>query len=248
LYKPFLAIKKVNLSFIGFCKLEARTQRERKHTYQRARFCIILKQMSKNNLQILMATKNGGKITELKKLLACLPIQLLSLRDFPDVAEVRETGGTFAANAALKAQGYARQTGIISLADDSGLEVVALGGAPGVFSARYAGENASDAARIKKLLREISRTGNENRSARFVCAMAIADKNGVIIYAAEEFCEGAIASATRGSNGFGYDAVFIPTGFNKTFGELSDAIKQKISHRARASIKIIRYLRDFIAV
>ena len=185
---------------------------------------------------------------ELKKLLADLPIELLSLKDFSDVIEVEETGSTFAENAALKAQNYTLQTGIMSLADDSGLEVTSLNGAPGVFSARYAGENVSDKTGIEKLLEEISQTRNENRAARFVCAMAIANKNGVIIYAAEEFCEGAIAFAPRGSNGFGYDPVFIPAGFNKTFGEISGTIKQKISHRGRASIKIIRYLRDFIAV
>lgn len=195
-----------------------------------------------------MATKNSGKIMELKKLLADLPIELLSLKDFSDVIEVEETGSTFAENAALKAQNYTLQTGIMSLADDSGLEVTSLNGAPGVFSARYAGENVSDKTGIEKLLEEISQTRNENRAARFVCAMAIANKNGVIIYAAEEFCEGAIAFEPRGSNGFGYDPVFIPAGFNKTFGEISGTIKQKISHRGRASIKIIRYLRDFIAV
>jgi len=204
--------------------------------------------MNKNNFQILIATKNSGKIKELKELLADLPIKLLSLKDFPDVAEVEETGATFAENAALKARGYALQTGVFALADDSGLEVAALGGAPGIFSARYAGENVSDETRIEKLLEETNQTQNENRAARFVCAMSIADRNGEIIYTAEAFCEGTIAFKQRGLNGFGYDPVFIPSGFDKTLGELSASIKRKISHRARASIKIIRYLRDFIAV
>jgi len=204
--------------------------------------------MNKNNFQILMATKNSGKIKELKELLADLPIKLLSLKDFPDAAEVEETGGTFAENAALKAQSYALQTKIYALADDSGLEVAALDGAPGIFSARYAGENVRDETRIEKLLEEMSQTQNENRAARFVCAMSIADRNGEIIFTAEEFCEGTIAFKQRGQNGFGYDPVFIPSGFDKTFGELSAPIKRKISHRGRASIKIIRYLRDFIAV
>lgn len=204
--------------------------------------------MSKNNFQILIATKNSGKILELKELLGDLPIKLLSLKDFPDVVEAAETGATFAENAAIKARGYALQTGVFALADDSGLEVAALGGAPGIYSARYAGENASDAARIEKLLKEMSVTRTENRAARFVCAMAFADKNGEILYTSEEFCEGTIAFEPRGKNGFGYDPVFIPSGFNETFGELSEAIKQKISHRGRASIKIIRYLLDFIAV
>ena len=204
--------------------------------------------MNKNKFQILMATKNSGKIKELKELLADLPIKLLSLKDFPDVIEVEETGATFAENAALKAQSYALQTKIYALADDSGLEVAALDGAPGIFSARYAGENVSDETRIEKLLEEMSRTQNENRAARFVCAMSIADRTGEIIFTAEEFCEGTIAFKQRGQNGFGYDPVFIPSGFDKTFGELSASIKRKISHRARASVKIIRYLRDFIAV
>ena len=196
----------------------------------------------------MIATLNEGKITELKDLLSELPIELLSLRDFPNVSEARETGSTFGENAVLKARCYARQTGIMSLADDSGLEVAALRGAPGVFSARYAGENASDEARIEKLLREINLSGSENRSARFVCSVAIADKNGSVISSVEEYCEGAIAFEPRGTNGFGYDPVFIPSGFDKTFGELSAPVKQKISHRARALTKIIRYLRDFIAI
>lgn len=204
--------------------------------------------MNKKNFQILVATGNAGKIAELKKLLNDLPLELLSLKDFPDVAEVAEIGSNFAENARLKAQGYARQTGFLSLADDSGLEVSALGGAPGVFSARYAGEDVSDRVRMAKLLEEIRRSGSENRSARFVCAMALAGKNGEIMHFVEEYCEGVIAAAPRGTNGFGYDPVFIPFGFDKTFGELPETIKQKISHRARAAIKIIQYLRDFIAV
>ena len=204
--------------------------------------------MNKNSFQILVATGNAGKIAELKKLLADLPFQLLSLKDFPDVVEVAETCTTFAENARLKAQGYARQTGFLSLADDSGLEVSALGGAPGVFSARYAGENISDRFRMEKLLEELRLSASENRSARFVCAMALASKNGEIMHFVEEYCEGTIASEPRGANGFGYDPIFIPSGFDKTFGELPETVKQKISHRSRAAIKIIRYLRDFIAV
>ncbi|HEX8287186.1 MAG TPA: RdgB/HAM1 family non-canonical purine NTP pyrophosphatase [Pyrinomonadaceae bacterium] len=204
--------------------------------------------MNENSFQILVATGNPGKIAELKKLLADLPFDLLSLKDFPDVTEVAETGSTFAENARLKAQGYAQQTGLLSLADDSGLEVSALGGAPGVYSARYAGENVSDRFRMEKLLEEVRRTGSENRSARFVCAMALARKNSEIIHFVEEYCEGTIAAAPRGANGFGYDPVFIPSGFDKTFGELPETVKGKISHRARAAIKIIRYLRDFIAI
>lgn len=204
--------------------------------------------MTNNNFPILIATQNSGKVLELKNLLADLRVEILNLKDFPNIVEAEETGATFVENAALKAESYARQTGILALADDSGLEVAALGGAPGIYSARYAGETASDETRIEKLLNEISRTGNDDRQARFVCAIAIADENGELIFTAEDYCEGKIAFEPRGQNGFGYDPVFIPSGFDQTFGELSEPGKRKISHRARALVKIIRYLRDFIVV
>ena len=204
--------------------------------------------INKNRLQLLVATKNDGKVGELKNLLADLPIELKSLSDFPLLRQVEETGETFTENAALKASGYARQTGLWSLADDSGLEVAALDGAPGVFSARYAGEKADDRENIEKLLRELGRNGDEIRAARFVCAMTIADDAGEIVFTAEDFCNGTIIDAPRGANGFGYDPVFVPVGYAETFGELPASVKQKISHRGRAAGKIIQYLRDFIAV
>lgn len=199
-------------------------------------------------MEILVATKNAGKIKELEQLLAGLPVHLRSLNEFSDVVEAEETGATFAENAVLKARSYASQTRLWALADDSGLEVDALGGAPGVYSARYAGEGASDADRIEKLLSELKSVPDEQRRARFVCAMAVSDANGEIKFLAEETCEGAIARTPSGANGFGYDPVFIPDNFNQTFGELADEIKREISHRARAAKKIIRYLRDFTAV
>ncbi len=199
-------------------------------------------------MQILVATKNTGKIKELERLLADLPVRLRSLDEFPGIIEPQETGATFAENAVLKAQSYALQTGLSALADDSGLEVEALGGAPGIFSARYAGANATDSERIEKLLDELKSTQDEQRRARFVCAMAISDEKGEIKFLAEAVCDGAIARTPEGANGFGYDPVFIPDGFNQTFGELSGEIKREISHRARAAKKIIRYLRDFTAV
>jgi XTP/dITP diphosphohydrolase len=199
-------------------------------------------------MKLLIATNNDGKIKELHELLADLPIELKSLREFENVGDVAETGETFEDNAILKAREYALQTNLWSVADDSGLEVDALGGAPGVFSARYAGEGAGNAEKIEKLLREIDRTQDKNRSARFVCVMAIADEKGAIKFVARGFCEGKIAEKQAGNGGFGYDPVFIPAGFENTFGELSSEIKRQISHRARASAKIIRYLRDFIVV
>jgi len=196
--------------------------------------------------ELFIATKNVGKVKELGKLLENLPLRLRGLDDFPNTIEPEETCATFVENAVLKAKYYAQQTGGWALADDSGLEVAALNNAPGVFSARYAGEKASGKERIEKLLRELD--GIENRAARFVCAMAIADDTGEIKFVAEGVCSGKIALAASGANGFGYDPVFIPDGFSVTFGELTGEIKQQISHRARATVKIIQYLRSIHAV
>lgn len=202
---------------------------------------------TKGTLHILIATKNIGKIKEVKRLLANLPLELRSLNEFSNVIDVEETGATFTENAVLKAKSYALQTGLWALADDSGLEVAALNGAPGVFSARYAGENSTDNVKITKLLEELNKTRDKKRRARFVCAMAIADDKGEIKFLAEGICDGAIALTSSGTNGFGYDPIFIPEGFEQTFGKLSDEIKMKISHRAQAIKKIIRFLGDFIA-
>lgn len=199
------------------------------------------------NFKLLIATKNIGKIKELERLLNDFPVTLRNLQDFPDVAEPEETGSTFAENAALKARYYALQTGLSALADDSGLEVSALNNRPGVLSARYAGENASDTEKIEKLLSELKGIPDDARTARFVCAMALADEEGKIKHLTEGICSGKISFKPSGKNGFGYDPVFIPEGFHETFGELSNEIKQKISHRAHASKKIIAYLQGFIA-
>lgn len=196
---------------------------------------------------LLIATKNAGKIKELKELTANLPLRISDLSEFPNVVEPEETGATFIENASLKARYYAAQTGVAALADDSGLEVAALGGAPGIFSARYAGDAASDADRIEKLLEELKRTPEENRRARFVCAAAFAGETGEIKFTAEGVCDGKIIFEPRGENGFGYDPIFVPDGFVETFGELSDTVKRQISHRARAIIKIIEQIRLFYA-
>jgi len=198
-------------------------------------------------MKLLVATNNAGKIRELTELLANLPVELYGLSHFEGFFEPEETGATFAENARLKANSYAQQTGFWALSDDSGLEVEALGGAPGVYSARYAGAQATDATRTVKLLDELAATDDAARRARFVCAMAIAAPDGQIKYLAEGICEGRIARNPRGSNGFGYDPIFVPEGFEQTFGELSSTVKRQISHRARAIEKIIRFLRDFTA-
>lgn len=184
--------------------------------------------------EMLIATRNAGKVRELQSLLTALPLRLRSLPEFPATTDVAETGRTFAENAALKASDYARQTGLWSLADDSGLEVDALDGAPGIFSARYAGEHATDEERIELLLRELGQTKDTERKARFICAIAIADTNGEIINLSTGVCEGRITLIPRGTNGFGYDPVFLPDSHTQTFGELSDEVKREISHRASA--------------
>jgi XTP/dITP diphosphohydrolase len=190
--------------------------------------------------ELLIATKNAGKVRELSELLGGLPLTLRDLSEFPEIETADETGATFEENAAIKARFYGHATGLLTLADDSGLEVDALGGAPGVHSARYAGESATDEERVSLLLREIGHA--PNRAARFVCVAAIYDppRDSLNLFRAE--CPGRIAAAPRGSNGFGYDPVFIPSGFTQTFGELADGVKQRISHRGLA----VAAVRDFL--
>jgi len=197
---------------------------------------------------LVLATSNAGKIRELRELFREVPLDLRTLRDFEDVGDVEETGTTFQANAELKARGFALRTGEMCVADDSGLEIEALGNAPGVYSARFAGENTGYDVKIRKLLEMLDETGDTDRRARFVCVMALADARGDVIYLAEGVCNGAIADAPRGENGFGYDPIFIPDGFDLTFGELGNDVKHHLSHRAKAAQLIIRYLLDFIAV
>ena len=184
--------------------------------------------------EILIATRNRGKLREAQELLSDLPFCLRSLNEFPETGEVEETGVTFSENASLKAEAYAAQTRLWTLADDSGLEVDALGGAPGIYSARYAGAGATDAERIARLLEELRDVDEHARSARFVCAIAIADPGSNIINVSLGECEGRIAREPRGAGGFGYDPIFIPDGYDESFGQLSSEIKARISHRARA--------------
>jgi XTP/dITP diphosphohydrolase len=184
--------------------------------------------------ELLIATRNPGKVREVKSLLGSFPFRLRSLAEFPATVEVEETGATFAENAELKAKAYAAQIQCWTLADDSGLEVEALHGAPGVFSARYGGDEATDADRIELLLKALSHTGEAERRARFVSVIAIADNTAKLIQLFTGTCEGRIAREPRGHGGFGYDPVFVPDGYEQSFGELPSHIKQRISHRARA--------------
>lgn len=193
---------------------------------------------------LLLGTRNPGKVHEIKNILADSGWSFSSLQAFPDVETPAETGATYADNAILKARFYALTTGMCALADDSGLEVEALAGAPGIYSARYAGENASDADRRALLLAELAKIPHVNRRARFVAAVAISDAKGSVLNVSEGICAGTIISSPRGSGGFGYDPLFVPDGYTKTFAELTEDIKNGISHRARALLNT----RDFLSV
>jgi XTP/dITP diphosphohydrolase len=184
--------------------------------------------------ELLVATGNAGKLRELRDLLGDEAFTLVGLADLPHSKTVPETGATFTENASIKAAGYARQAELLTLADDSGLEVDALDGAPGVWSARYLGEDASYPDRMQALLSALRHTASADRSARFVCAAAIANSEGTVLHVSLATCEGRIAPEPRGSGGFGYDPIFVPQGFELTFAELPPEIKNRISHRARA--------------
>lgn len=196
---------------------------------------------------LVLATSNEGKIVELSQMLAETAISLRSLTDFRSIREVDETGSTFAENAAVKAAGYAIQTGLPTLADDSGLEILALCGRPGIHSARYGGDTTF-AYKMASILAELAAVEPKNRSARFICSIAFANADGRIIQTVEGVCTGVIAEEPRGNRGFGYDPVFVPKGLNHTFGELPEGVKRQISHRARAFSDIMPYLRDFYSV
>ena len=193
-------------------------------------------------VELLVATHNEGKTRELAELLSGIPLRLRSLKEFPRVEEAEETGETFVENAVLKARHYGSRCGLWTLADDSGLEVDALGGVPGVYSARYGGRAISYAERMALLLKELNATNDKERRARFVCVIALADPRTGAVETFEGVCEGRIADAPRGTGGFGYDPLFIPEGHAQSFGELPPEIKQNLSHRARALSKARRHL------
>ena len=186
-------------------------------------------------LQILAATTNKHKIQEFQAMLDATVdagrVAILSPDTIPGFPELVENGATFEENARLKAGQAARYADRAAFADDSGLEVAALNGAPGVYSARYAGDGATDARRIEKLLKELE--GKTDRRARFVCVIALAYR-GDIVETFRGEVTGTIAPEPRGTEGFGYDPIFIPDGYDRTFGELGEEVKSKLSHRARA--------------
>lgn len=191
---------------------------------------------------IVVATTNAHKVGEYRKLLADQNVELKSLLDYPGFPEVEENGETFAENAAIKALAACKYCDVPAFADDSGLEVEALDGRPGVYSSRYAD---SDPERIAKLLKELE--GCENRKARFVCAISIAF-NGEVIETFEGEVRGTITLEPKGEGGFGYDPVFLPDGYDQTFGELPPDVKNKISHRAMAFKKAMEFVEDEMSV
>jgi XTP/dITP diphosphohydrolase len=186
--------------------------------------------------QLVIATRNAGKMREFRSLLQPLEAEVISLADLDISTEFEESGATFAENARLKAIECSRLTRLPVMADDSGLEVGSLGGRPGIHSARYAGPGASDADRVRKLLSELE--GTAARDARFVCSLALA-QDGVLILEAEGECRGVIAQEPRGSNGFGYDPVFYFPKLCKTYAELSSEEKNLHSHRAHAVASLL---------
>jgi XTP/dITP diphosphohydrolase len=199
-------------------------------------------------LSIVLATQNQGKLSELRRLLADLPVQVVSVHDVLGKGlEVVEDGATFRDNALLKARAVCRATHLTSLADDSGLEVDALGGRPGVRSARFAHEHATDDENNAALLRELDEVPEPERSARFRCVLALVTPFSDAAASVEGVCEGSIARAPRGSKGFGYDPLFLVEGLGgRTLAELDEDEKNQISHRGRALSALRPYLIELI--
>ena len=196
--------------------------------------------------EIVVATQNKGKIAEIILALRELPVTVLALSDFGSIPEAVEDGASFLENALLKARHYAKYTGKACLADDSGLEVDALRGAPGIFSARFAGEPSDDAANNQKLIAELSKVEKAHRTARFRCVLAFVDTDENVL-TTEGACEGVIGDKIQGAGGFGYDPLFYVPKLNKTMAELSKEEKNAISHRGQAldsmAIKLGGYLK-----
>jgi len=195
--------------------------------------------------ELLVGSKNRAKASEIRRLLRDLPVQVLDLSAFAELPDVVEEGDTFQANAAAKAMSFARATGLTTLADDSGLEVDALGGRPGVYSARFAGPNADDEANNRLLLEMLARTPPVERTARFRCAIAVATSK-VVLFACEGSVEGVITSQPRGPYGFGYDPLFFYPEFGDTFGMVGPERKDTVSHRARALAQFKRQFSEYL--
>jgi non-canonical purine NTP pyrophosphatase (RdgB/HAM1 family) len=192
--------------------------------------------------ELLVATTNDGKLAEIKDFLIKLPLKIVSLKDLGRYPEVIEDGATFEQNALKKARTLARYSGLWTTADDSGLQVDALNGAPGIYSARYSGPEADDRRNNEKLLSELNDIPWERRGAAFVCALALCHPDGIKEWTITEQCEGKIAFTPRGENGFGYDPLFFYPPFGKTFGEIGRDVKATVSHRGKALKKLTAFL------
>lgn len=210
------------------------------------RYLIKVKQMGNQNsrTEIVIATRNVNKLLEVRAILNELPLEIKALIDYPDIPEIEETGATFVENAVLKAGASFESTQILSIADDSGLEVDALEGAPGVRSARFAGDNHDYSQNNRKLLATLENVPESERGAQFRCVAAIIGPGLKEI--TEGIVRGRIITEPRGDGGFGYDPLFVPDGFDRTFAELGEEIKNKISHRALAFEKVKEVLKKMI--
>ena len=195
--------------------------------------------------RLVLATRNLGKVREIAAIYSHLNVVWLSLADYPGIGEVAEAGATYAENATAKARAAAVATGLVALSDDSGVEVDALGGAPGVRSARFAGTGATDAERNARILALLEDVPEARRTARYRAIVAVALPAGPV-RVFEGVCEGRIAHAPRGTGGFGYDPIFVPAGEARTIGEIPPDVKNRISHRARALQAAEGYLIDVL--
>ena len=196
--------------------------------------------------QLVLGSRNNKKLGELKALLGDLPLELFDLSPYPEAPEVEETGATFEENAKLKATALAPALNAWVLGEDSGLCVPKLGGAPGIYSARYAGTHGDNAANNAKLLDEMNDLHGEDRAAYFVSAVALANPQGEVVAMAEARCHGVIARELRGHGGFGYDPLFVIREYHASFGELSETVKHALSHRGRAIAKLRPKIREFV--
>lgn len=195
---------------------------------------------------LVLGTRNVKKGAELVELLAPHGLQLRTLADFDDGLEVVEDGDSFAANAALKATQQARHLGYWVLGEDSGISVQALDGAPGIYSARFSGDGATDESNNQHLIAELGETPLEKRGAHYTCHMALSDPTGEVRISVESYCRGRIRFEASGQAGFGYDPYFEVMEYHKTFGELGEQVKSVISHRARAIRQLVPRLRQLL--
>lgn len=195
--------------------------------------------------ELIVASRNKGKVGEIIALLSGLPFKVTSLLDYPQIPEIIEDGKTYRANALKKAREVALATGKMTMSDDSGIEVKALGNAPGIYSARFAGEGASEKARNRKLFKMLKGVPMHKRQARYRCVIALVSAKGKELGMVQGTCSGYVTTRNIGKNGFGFDPLFLLKRYNKTFGQLPSSLKAKISHRARA-LKKFRQLLDHL--